>query len=462
MFKPATYEAYKLLHDGILAFSAMEAAGVKVDVEYLNNTITSTEKEIDYMNRELKNHKFYRVWKRTYGDRTKLRSRAQLGDVLFNKVGIPHPGKKTKNFKDSVDDEVLEDIANSFVQTYLKVEKRHKLLGTYFMGIRSELVNGFVHPSYLLNTTVTYRSSCCNPNFTNIPSRDPEIAEKIRRCYIPRKKNWRLGEFDFSGVEVRVGACYHKDPNMISYIKDKTRDMHRDMAAECYMLPENQITKSIRHCGKNMFVFPQFYGDWWLSCGKSMWQAIHKMDLKLVNGMPLAKHLKRKGITELGDIQDGSPTPGTFMEHMQKVEKNFWQKRFPVYADWKKSYWEKFQRRGWLKTKTGFVVSGNFRKNEVINSPIQGDAFHLDLWSIIEIDKELRLRELRTVIIGEIHDSIITDGPDEESDEVNELCVKVMTKDLVKAMPWINVPIEVEVERPPVGRSWHEKQKVTL
>lgn len=457
---PPTWEAYNLMHEGLLTLGRMDAAGVKVDVDYLNKTIRSTEKRIKALQNDIEDTKEYRKWRKKYGSKLNLESRKQLNDILFNEMGFPRPSKKTVSGNDATDNEVLSEINTHFSRTYIAIAKLEKLLSTYFYGIRNELCSGFVHPSFLLNMIVTYRSSCKDPNFQNIPNRDREIAELIRRCYIARKKGWVLGEFDFSQIEVRIGCAYHKDPNMIRYVKDKSRDMHRDTAMEIFMLAEKEISKPVRHIGKNKFVFPQFYGDWFASCGKNIWKDVQNPELKTASGVSIKKHLKGKGITELGECGNGQqPDPDTFLAHLQKIERLFWKERFAVYASWKDTYWEEFLERGWLKMLTGFVVSGVFKKNEVVNSPIQGTSFHMTLWSAIEIEKELRRRRLKTLLIAEIHDSILTDGPEEEFDEVAEICENIMTKKLVRNFDWINVPIEIEIERGRPGGSWFEKKE---
>src|SRR5690606_20675796 len=114
------------------------------------------------------------------------------------------------------------------------------------------------HHNFIANKICVHNSSD-SPNFQNLPIRNPKMAKIIRSAFIPRSDRHVLVEIDYSGIEVRVAACYHKDPVMIEYINDPTKDMHRDMAAQCYLAPPEQVSKQMRYCGKNMYVFPQFY-----------------------------------------------------------------------------------------------------------------------------------------------------------------------------------------------------------
>ena len=80
-----------------------------------------------------------------------------------------------------------------------------------------------------------------------------------------------------------------------------------------------------------MFVFPQFYGDYYKRNAVSLWNAMVSMDL-VVRGIPLRGHLEFMGITELGDPELKDPIPGTYLHHLKGVEDDFWNNRFQVEA----------------------------------------------------------------------------------------------------------------------------------
>lgn len=111
---------------------------------------------------------------------------------------------------------------------------------------------------------------------------------------------------------------------------------------------------------------------------------------------------------------------------------------------------------------TGFRLDGVYRRNEVLNYPIQGSAFHCLLWSLIEIQKELDRQRMKTLLVGQIHDSILGDSPPEELDDFLSLSEEVMTKRLLKEWKWINVPLKVEAEVSGVDESWFNKKVVTI
>ena len=458
--KPITKAGYKLLHDGSLALSQIEANGIRMDTDYLNRAIKHTSKQINDMQEKMKQDKIYKLWKKAFGRETNLGSRPQLGKVIFDIMEYPCE-EKTKTGRPKTDAAVLENINLPFIKKLLKVEKLKKAKSTYLQGFLDLVVDGYLHPSFNLNIARTFRSSSSDPNFQNIPVRDPVIEKLVRRAFIARK-NCHIVEVDYSGVEICSTTCYHKDKRMMRYIEDDSKDLHRDMAAQIYMLPKKQITKDTRYCGKNMFVFPQFYGDWYLSCCQHLWQAISKMKLQTVDGIPLKEHLKKKGIKRLGACNPKEePKNHTFEKHLKEVENDFWNNRFKVYRQWKLDWWDAYQEKGYFDTLTGFRIEGIMDRKQVISYPPQGTAFHWLLWSL-RIQKILNKYKMKTLIVGQIHDSIVSDVYKKELKNYLEITKQVMTIDIKKHWKWINVPLKIEAEVAPINGNWYEKKEVKI
>jgi DNA polymerase-1 len=456
---PYTRESYDLLHKGAVALSQVEAAGIRIDLGYLDRISKRVDRKISHLESKILKSELGRKWRKRYGSVTNLNSNKQLGVVLFDDMGFTCH-KRTASGGYSTDEYTLSTIDHPTVSLFREVNKWKTTLSRNSTGLRREIGNdGMIHPFFSLHTAKTYRSSSNAPNFQNLPIRDPEMGKLIRSMFVARKGR-QIVEVDYSGIEVRIAACYHKDPEMISYIEDKTKDLHRDMAGKCYMLPTSEITKTIRYCGKNMFVFPQFYGDWYIDNTRRMWDAIKGMNLVTESGVSLDAHLRRKGITERGRLDPKEkPTKGTFEYHIRNVERWFWNEKFKVYSRWKRNWYEAYRKRGWIKTKTGFICQGFMKKNEVINYPVQGSAFHCLLWSLTRLVRiELRKRKMKTLIVGQIHDSIVADVVASELSEYLHIIDMVMTKLLAKTWDWIIVPLEIEIEVAPVGGTWADKQ----
>lgn len=452
--KPTLLEAYKLLERGTLAFAEIESVGIRIDADYLDRAIARVTKKIDRLHQELQEDETFQEWEKLEGNGTSLSSRHQLFKVLTAQ-GHKLEGK-TKKGNEKKDGSTLRNLNLPFVDKWLDWDfLKNKVKTTYLEGIRREVVDDILHSGYSLNTVISFRSSGSEPNFQNIPIRSPKYGKMIRQAFIPREGN-ALVEVDYSGIEVKISACYHKDPSMLMYIKDKSKDMHRDMAAECYMIEVKDVSKESRYAAKNQFVFPQFYGSVYFQCAPALWESIGKMKLTRADGVSLRDHLREQGIKKLGDCNPKeSPKKGTFEHHIKEVEQRFWNERFPVYTQWKESWYRKYRERGYFDMKTGFRCSGLMQRNDVLSYGIQGSAFHCLLWSIIEIQREMKRRKMKAKIVGQIHDSVICDCPLGEIDEFLTLTKETMTVKLPQAWEWIIVPLEVECE---VGKeNWHAK-----
>lgn len=459
MNKATLKDAYKLLHNGVLALADCEHEGIRIDTEYLDRTLEETREKLKELDRGLRDSREWSLWRKRFKN-PNLDSHDQLAVVLFEVMGLPNSGK-TESGKWSSDEAALSKVGTPFTKAYLERMKVAKVYGTYLKGIRREVdENGFIHPVFNLHTTVTYRSSSDTPNFQNMPIRNPVMGKIIRRCFIPRPGHV-LVECDYSGVEVRVAACYHKDKNMLSYINDTSRDMHRDMGAQIYKLDADWMKangKNIRAVAKNKFVFPQFYGSWYVSCARDMWEEIYTRKLTGPDGDSLYEHLKKNGIRELGACDPKQkPKKGTFEEHMKNVEDDFWNNRFKAYGKWKKSWYAQYQEEGGFDTLTGFRIDGAMGKNDVINYPVQGAAFHCLLWSVTRINSILRKRKMASRIVGQIHDSCIGDVKIEELTEYMEIVKRVMTVEIEKKFPWLIVPLAIEADITPPNGSWNDK-----
>jgi len=311
--------------------------------------------------------------------------------------------------------------------------------------------------NFIANEICVHNSSQ-NPNFQNFPIRDPERGKLIRQCFIPRKGRV-LVEIDYSGIEVKIAQCYHQDPVMFKYLTDPNSDMHRDMAVDCFLLGDaKEVTKQSRYVAKNQFVFPEFYGSYYVDTAAGLWNAIGSMKLVTTAGVPLKKHLARKGIKELGLCDPNKrPRPGTFEHHIKAVEDDFWGKRFSVYAKWKEQWFRAYQSKGYFDMLTGFRCKGLYKRNEVINLPVQGAAFHCLLWSLIQLQNYIIKKGLRTLIVGQIHDCLVLDVPMSEIQIILNAARRIMTKNLVREWRWITVPMGIEVDVTPEGGSWFDK-----
>ena len=469
---PKSYQAYRLLHDGAAALARAEQQGIRVDMEQLQRNQRMLKRKSLRAEIDFQNTKFYKQWQEIFGDKMNLNSGTQLGHILYTVRGY-EPPKLTDGGKGSTDKEALK-ILNIPELNLLTDRGRYKKILDYLDGFERETVDGFMHPNFNLNSVATFRSSMNSPNMQNVPIRDKEAMEATRSVLYPRKGH-QLLEVDYKGIEVAANACLNKDKNLVKYVSDPNSDMHGDMAKQIFFI--DKIDKSIpahkllRQAAKNSFVFPQFYGDYYVDCAEGLadWTELPQTKWKPGQGIEMgdfqieyiSDHMIANGIKEFGKVdKSGREWKVTgFLKHIKEIEEDFWTNRFPEYSQWKDDFWSEYQTKGYFDLVTGFRCSGVMQRNQVINAPGQGAAFHCLLWSLTQATKKLYEGKFDTKIINQVHDSILFDVHPSELEEVAALAHRITTVDLPKAWDWIIVPLEIEMDLCGVDMPWSTKEK---
>ena len=460
---PKTIEAYDLLHKGTLAFARAEQHGFRVDVDYLEAKIEEIDNQITEAIIEFKNSGFYKKWVKSQGPDININSSTQLAKYLYEVKGRK-PKRFTPTGRGATDVDALLQLNIPTLTKLLNVRKLKKVRDTYLKGFLREQVDGWIHPFFNLHLVRTFRSSSDKPNYQNIPKRDKVAMQVTRDALFPRRGH-QLLEIDYSGLEVCIAACYHEDPTMIKYIKDPSSDMHRDMTMEIFKIPkynfESEEFAYLRSATKNGFVFPQFYGDYYVNNAESLACEWGKL--------PMGSWKKRDlGVPFVGSTigtwlyNHGIPSYKAFEDHLRVIEADFWNNRFPGYKSWKLRWWDTYQKHGYIDMKTGFRCSGIMSRNDVTNYAVQGAAFHCLLWSFIKLDWYMRKEKWNTRLVGQIRDSIILDLDPSEREHVLKTIRRVTTKELLQAWDWITVPLNVDAEICPVDASWANKEKCQI
>ena len=419
-----------LLH-GQEVFASIEQNGIRIDYDYFLNKENELSAILQDLKQKINNSEEVKQWPTNDFN---FNSAQQLSRLLFDILKYK-PMRKTKSGNIAVDSETLQELNTPLTNLILQYKKYEKIRGTYISSISSEIVDGFIYPNFNLNLVSTFRSSSDKPNFQNIPKRDEE-AQKIIRSGIVAREGRQLLEIDYSAMEVRISACYHYDDNMIYYINNPDSDMHRDVAK--LLFKKDEVSKFERYLAKNKFVFPQFYGDYYKNCAKNIWAEIQDELL------PIFKNYDN------------------FENHVKDIEHDFWNKKFAQYKEWKDIVWKHYLKTGYVKLKTGFVCRGYMNKNQVTNYPIQGSAFHCLLWSLIQLDKYIKENGLRTLIIGQIHDSVILDAVPDELKEICRAARYIMTQKIREEWDWIIVPLDIEAKVSEINGNWFAMSEISI
>ncbi len=439
------HQANLFFLDGALALADMERAGIKTNQLYYQNKRRHIETENEEIKKWILADPVAQKFRKSKGRPINIKKNVGAEDLRYlleNVIRVPIE-KTTATELTATDSEVLTRLRSKYpiIANIMELRAGVQLLRTYIMGYIDWSINGYIYPNISLQIPTSYRSSAKYPNIQNVPKRSEHIRELIRRGIIPRPGR-QLGECDFSGIEVAVGCCYHKDPKMISYLTEGG-DMHRDAGVDVWMLPAAEITKMIRFFLKNQYVFPEFYGSIFANCARGLWET--SIDLLTTSGEPLREHMRVKGIKTLDE----------FTEHLKDCENKLWH-RFRVYKKWKDDQEIIFRKQGFIETFLGFKFNDYMGYNELSNYPVQGTAFHVLLWTYIQVNKKRREEKWRTVIPAEVHDSMFFDFAPKEVNHIIKTVKHIAEVETRKHFDWINIPIRIEAELAPVGASWHD------
>lgn len=480
--EPELGRGYAFFHEGLQALAAATVRGIPMDeLYYLEQRHTLTERMDALMDTLTKGEVAAEYHGRTQEPLAIVNkdfSAKALRIVLFEILGLEKT-KTTATGLASVDKEVLaKSSGHPWVDALLEWRKLHKIVGTYIAQFVREIHDGVLRPWYPLHTTRSTRGSSMSPNFQNVPKRDKE-AKKITRRGITASPGHRLCAVDYGAQEVRTAAILSGDPVLMEYCHQPDSDMHADVAQRIWNIHPDWISGGLRFHSKGGFVFSQFYGSYYVSCGVDMWEKciIEPLMLDEYQGRELAPehhvrlkdHLVSVGIITnderklsklkiRGKLETVSQQLADFVNHVKTVEQWFWE-RFAGLRDWQNRMTFEYQRTGYVSMPFGFRRGGLLNNNKIYNTAIQGTAFHFLLWSYIQLHRH-SLSHWQSRLMGQIHDEMLYDMAEGEEQVVLDATVAVMEDRIREQFDWISVPLVAEPEWSPVGGNWTEMQAV--
>jgi len=422
-------DTQRFFNDVVNMFNEMSINGICIDTDFYEREKKELEEDIKYIFEDLFSSQEIISYENKYGDIT-FTSNDDIRQLFFTHLGCKSE-KETTNGQASVDKTALEKTGHWIAKELLRIRKLLKIKDTYIAQFMREARDGKIHPSFNVFVARSLRSSSQNPNFQNIPKRD-ELSKYITRSGLKPSPGNRLIELDFSGAEVITSAAYNKDPNLIKYLIDDKTDMHRDNAADVWKTTPDNVSKKVRFFAKNCWTFPQFYGDYYGSCAKALWENNKEV---LEDGKTCLEHLKE---LKLGTFKK-------FTEHCKKAEKIMWGTRFKVYDQWRKNSQIEYRKNFTVKTYFDFEFIGYMDWKQVANYPIQGTSFHLLLKVLLKMNNWLKEKKMKTKLVGQIHDSGFFDSPDNEYQKVIKQFQKY-TDMLYDEYEWLEVRMEADAD----------------
>ena len=434
---------------GTLCMGRIHQTGILMDEKYYKDITYQLTYKIKKIKRYLSGGPEAKAFFDKFGRNINFASGQDLGklfyEVLGNKPVYTDAVKADGSRNYTTDAKTLDKLELPYIKKLIEMKKLIKARDTYLAQFKREVFDGIMYPFFDLNIAVTYRSSSSKPNWQNLPKRDDYIKNVVRAGVIP-DFDGVISEIDFSGAEVITSASYHRDPTFIAYLRDKSTDMHRDQALDLWILDRAELegkdftrdqkkkAKKIRFYAKNNWTFAEFYGDWYDSCARNLWETcIDKEKLELPSGKLLFDHIKSKGIH---DVEE-------FIEHCKSVEDRLWNEKFPVYTQWKKDITKFYHKHGYIETFLGFRFTGYMDRKQCTNFPIQGTSFHNLVYVLLETEKFIKKNNLKTKICGQIHDSIVARVPVDEI-EIYHRGVSAIISTMHTKFRWLQLPMEAE------------------
>lgn len=389
----------------------MEFEGVKVDTDFLKQYSNEIAQDILALKDEILS---------TCGVQFNIDSPKQLGDVLFEKMGIKYPGKKTKSGQYSTDEETLQKLAGEhpIVEKLLDYREFTKLKSTYVDALPN-LINPKTHR---LHTTfnqaiaATGRLSSVNPNLQNIPIKT-ERGKKIRKAFIQKDENHTILSADYSQIELRIVASISEDENMIDAFK-KNLDIHAATAANVFSVALEDVTSEMRRQAK-MVNFGIIYGI-------SAFGLAQRLGISRTEAAALIEQyfIKYSGIKKYMDDTIQFAREHGYVETL-------------------------LGRRRYLRDiNAGNWTIRGFAERNAINAPIQGTAADMIKVAMINIHQQLSAQKMQSKMILQVHDELLFDVYLPEKEEIQQIVVSEMQN----ALP-LQVPIEVSAG---FGNNWLE------
>jgi uracil-DNA glycosylase family 4 len=343
-------------------------------------------------------------------------------DLFYDTLGLEPPPWKTTGGGLPADKEavayIVEHVDDQKLSEFCKMmmdwRKLDTLITTFLDGF-DELIqdDGLIHPGFMLHTVASYRSSSSKPNFQNLPKRDEAYSE-FRKIVIPHSGHHSLSEIDAAGSEVRVIAMLSEDIILSKQVKENF-DPHAYWGSRLFNCHIDKVTKLQRFLAKNKMVFPLFYGSWYGAVSR---------DCKLP------------------------------MEHCKAIEEEFWQ-MYKGVKKWQDAMIGFYNIHGYTEFPLGFRRHNPLSKNQVLNTIVQGTSFHMLLESLRVADLEILNKKMRSKLVIEVHDSIVSSNHSNEIDDIHKILYKAMT---MKQWAWQrDIPRGADLM---TGSNWGEMKTI--
>ena len=398
MEKDGLLELFRRLEMPLLpVLAGMEQSGVAIDAAAFRAFLDDVQGQLD----QLTAHVYELA-----GTQFNIRSAQQLGDVLFNGLGLPAP-RKTKGGQASTSQQTLEKLAGQHpvVDSILQYRKLEKMRSTYL-----DPLPRLVDPQGRIHTTATGRLSSSNPNLQNIPVRGP-LGKRMRSCFIAGPGRL-LVSADYSQVELRVLAHVSQDPALLEAFRNG-EDIHARTAALVYDLPPDQVSPDQRRNAKTI--------NFGLIYGMGAQKLAQELKISTAQAKDfIARYFERlQGLKEFYEGVEASARKHGFVTTLGG------------------------RRRLLPDINSASGQAAALARRQAINTVIQGSAADIIKLAMLAVARDERLRELDARLLLQVHDELLLEVPADAAEEAGALVARLM-QDVCPAGKELSVPLLVD------------------
>ena len=404
MEKDGLLELFRRLEMPLLpVLAGMEQSGVAIDAAAFRAFLDDVQGRLD----QLTAHVYELA-----GTQFNIRSAQQLGDVLFNGLGLPAP-RKTKGGQASTSQQTLEKLAGQHpvVDSILQYRKLEKMRSTYLDPL-PRLVDpqGRIHTTFNQKATATGRLSSSNPNLQNIPVRGP-LGKRMRSCFIAGPGRL-LVSADYSQVELRVLAHVSQDPALLEAFRNG-EDIHARTAALVYDLPPDQVNPDQRRNAKTI--------NFGLIYGMGAQKLAQELKISTTQAKDfIARYFERlQGLKEFYEGVEASARKHGFVTTLGG------------------------RRRLLPDINSASGQAAALARRQAINTVIQGSAADIIKLAMLAVARDERLRELDARLLLQVHDELLLEVPADAAEEAGALVARLM-QDVCPAGKELSVPLLVD------------------
>lgn len=390
-----------------LVLFSMEEEGIRVNPEALKDYGEALSGKITELEQEIYSEA---------GCEFNINSPKQLGEILFEKIGLPG-GKKTKTGYSTAAD-VLEKLSGEYpvVKHILEYRGLTKLKSTYADGLAAYIEDeNRIHSTFNQTITATGRISSTEPNLQNIPIR-MELGRQIRKVFIP-KDGYCFMDADYSQIELRVLASMSGDERLIEAYRSHA-DIHRTTASQVFHIPFEKVTDLQRRNAKAVN-FGIVYG---------------------ISSFGLSEDLsisRKEAAAYIEQYFETYPQVKQFIDSLVKdAKKNGY--AVTLYG----------RRRPVPELFSSNFMQRSFGERVAMNSPIQGTAADIIKIAMIRVFERLKKEGLKSKLILQVHDELLIETALEEEEQVR----MILEEEMVHAS---SLAVELEIDLH-VGNNWYE------